>query len=844
MSTAGSAGPERGNDGLVTPYLELRKAFAIQRSGHGGSEVCQALTQTMDSCLTALAAPLAESPVAVVALGGYGRAELCLYSDIDLMLLHAGRVPPDATAAIFYPLWNTGLKVGHAVRSVKEAVVAAHERLETLTALLDARLVAGSEALLDDLRAALGDHLRKGRISVSGPLAQNEQLRREREPYQLLEAGLKEGRGGLRALQSLHWDRHAGTLSRRPRPPVTAEAEGEAEALDTLLAFRNALHAVVGRRYDRYAFDLRTSVATWLGLDPDVAGRRLYSTMRVVDTLVTEHWSAASSKSSVRRKPGSGQLKPAFLPWNRRPQPDVPADRPGPYTSPLVLAAQTLDRPAGSRVFTPEEADLIRTSIGPAWDAAGRAALLRLLAAGERGWRVFTALEALGWVGRVLPEWRHVVAAPQHVAFHDHPLDVHLWRTVIELLAISRSGSDEPWCNEVAAELGSLDDALLAALLHDIGKGWPGDHSAGGAGAVAALLRRAGFGPVVTSAVTGAVRHHLLLPTIATRRDIDDPRVVAQVADQAGGLRVLRILYLLSVADARATGPSVWNPWKASLVRTLFGRVAGELAQRAGHAPQPPGKDGILQALKGALGGRVDPSSIEEHVQAMPADYLSTFELPELVRHVEAMAPPPQAGRVVVDVNAATPAANVIVVTEDRPGLLATIAGVLALHNVSVLGGRFYTRADGVVLDSFHVEDALGNAIEDRRWSRVREDMARAIRGELSLEALLHEKAHAYRGRSGLTTAAEVVVDADASDSFTVVEVHCTDRVGLLHTIARLLFELELDIRLAKVDTTGHQAVDTFYVCGLDGGPIRERRRLVAIEQTVRQRLVTEIPLP
>ncbi|MFN8555813.1 MAG: ACT domain-containing protein [Dehalococcoidia bacterium] len=221
---------------------------------------------------------------------------------------------------------------------------------------------------------------------------------------------------------------------------------------------------------------------------------------------------------------------------------------------------------------------------------------------------------------------------------------------------------------------------------------------------------------------------------------------------------------------------------------------------------------------------------VREHLAAMPASYLTSFTTDDVLRHLEAMALPPDSGDVVVDVRSGAAAANVIVVAEDRPGLLAIMSGVFALHNVSVLDGRFYTRADGVVLDSFHVADALGGVIEDPRWNRVREDMNGAARGDLPLEQLLRDKARAYRHTTDPNTAVEIHVDTGASDSATVVEVHCADRVGLLRDIARALFELHLDIRVAKIDTQGRRVVDTFYVRDLDGEPVRERARLAAID--------------
>lgn len=805
----------------LAPFLQLRTAMTAARTGSGGFEACAALTEAMDGCVRELSRRLPVADFALVAVGGYGRRQLCLQSDIDLMLLRAGAVPTGAVQAIFYPLWDAKLKVGHAVRSVRETLRAAADTYETLTALLDARLIAGTPALLEELERGLIGLLK--RTPLREYLSAAYEQRRAREPYTLLEANLKDGRGGLRDVQGLHWDRRRRQLLGLAVSSPTTE---ERQAHDALLAARNGLHAVAGRPYELYVYDLRPAVAAWQGLDTDSAGRRLYGALRTVSRIAAVYWSV--SDSDARRPPLPAR-------WRRASRTTAPIP-PEAARSPLELALHASRRGRDSALFTSEEERHIRAAPGPSWEPRERQALIKLLAAGQRGREAFLSLEQLGWVSRGLPEWRHVVAAPQHAPFHLHPVDDHLWRTAIELQEIVRPDSGEQWCSEVAAELGSLDDALLAAILHDIGKGWPGDHSVAGARAVAALLRRARFGPSLAGTVTAAVRNHLLLPDTATRRDSDDPAVIVQVADKAGDLRCLRVLYLLAVADSRATGPGVWGPWKAALVRTLFARTAEELARRAGAVPISSLEEQALASLEAASAGRFELAAVREHVRAMPAGYLTAFTTPDLLRHLATVLPPPEAGTVAVDVRHGAAASSAIVVTEDAPGLLAAISGVFALHNVSVLDGRFYTRADGLVIDTFHVDDALGGAIEERRWQRVRQDMGAVIRGELPLEQLLTEKAYAYRAELPMTPV-RVVVDAASSENVTLVEVHGTDRVGLLHDIARALFDLELDIRLAKIDTRGREVIDTFYVHGQGGETVRERRRLDALAAELSARL-------
>ena len=847
-------------------FLSLRAELSERSGVAAGAELCRRLTASLDTEVAALL-PAGAGRLALVALGGYGRGELCLHSDIDLMLLHAGSVPAGAVERTFYPLWDAGLKVGHAVRSVREATQAAREHVETLTALLDARLLAGDADLFGELRHALGELLRRGRTDLSGRLAALERERREREPYPLQELNVKEGRGGLRALHGLHWEQRARELGGRlagpapsledappalgdgecarppqlslPFPNVGGGAGGGGEialAYETLLATRNALHAVAGKCLDAYVHDLQQAIAAWMEVDAVAWSQRLYQHARLVDRTVAEYWEQATGNRQQIRGPWR---VPAFLmrrdsASNRTSHPAARTQHSALSTqhSPLALEARAVERRDGPP-FDAAEAAAIRAAMGPMWTAADREGFLALLRAGGRGREVFDALDALGWAERALPEWAHVRGLPQYAPFHLHPVDVHLWRTVEETLTIARRDSPEPPLAGVAAELDSLDDALLAGLLHDIGKGWPGDHARTGARAARAFCRRARLGPRTTATVTRAVEHHLLLANVATRRDLDDPAVVRDVADAAADGRTLRVLYLLSVADARATGPAVWSPWKASLLHTLYERTDDELRRRE-RAVAPPRPPFDLAPVLAAAGRAVDESVVREHLAAMPPGYTDAWTAAEIAQHVRLMWPAPAGDDVRLEVARGGPADDLVLALEDRPGLLAITSGVLALHNISVLGGRFTTRTDGVALQALHVVDALGHGIDEVRWGRVRRDIPRVLRGELDLVPLLREKMHAYRRPPRARRyPVRVVVDARASARATLVEVHAEDRVGLLHTIARALFELGLDIQVAKVDTLGREVVDVFYVRDLTGHPPRAPEQLAAIERGV-----------
>ncbi len=806
-------------------FLTLRDAAILRAPPEPGLELCHSLSDALDAVLAA-AFP-AEPAVALLALGGYGRRELCLFSDIDLMLLYEGTPPVKVIDAVLYPLWDAGLKVGHAVRTVPEAVRAADESLETLTSLLDLRLVAGARSQTDRLSHELARLLARSGGRMQAKLRGAEEARRQAEPYQLLEADLKAGRGGLRSLHGRHWVCRALVLG--------GAADTEPEALgpehDILLRSRNALHAAAGKARDTWVFDLQPQACVWLGSDVDAWGRQLYGSLRAVDRAVAAAWEA---NGDAQPSAGPGRIMRGILAARRDrvggSQPTAametaPAPRPGQSIFDYAgrLAA------AGSGRLPAQAARVIRAAAGPSWNAADRAGLLSLLKSGQHGREMFEALADLDWLERALPEWRHVRGAPQLVPFHRHPVDVHLWRTVIEALDLAEGRLDEPWGREVGDDLGGLDELLLAALLHDIGKGWPGDHAETGAAAATAFARRAHFPPDFMVTVSDAVRTHLLLPMVATRRDIADARVVEDVANRVGRTHTLRVLYLLSVADSRATGPTVWGPWKASLMRSLFVDALAVLEARGGATPLSAARPDLRGRVLDAAAGIAEPRAISSHIDGMAPGYLRSFSAEEVVRHVRVSTSLPAHDDLTLDVREEGSVVDLLLVAMDRPGLIALVSGVLALHNLSVLGGRYFTRVDGVALQSLHVIDALGNPIAPERWRRVAADVRRALAGDLPLEQRLREKVHAYRRRHAGHRPAEVRLIQNASDAYTVVEVHASDRIGLLHDIAEALFRLQLDIHLAKIDTQGSSVVDVFYLRDLGGLPLTDGTALTTL---------------
>ncbi len=766
-------------------YLVTRQAIVAERIGDGGLATCERLTSVLDAAVAAIADRVVVNggSFAVVAVGGYGRGEICVHSDVDLMLLHDGIEVDQVANTVFYPLWDANLRVGHSVRTPQECASLARDNFETLTSLLSARLVAGDPKLLAMLDRVLADVMRGKPLTHR--LAEAERERRSLDPYPVLAADTKSGRGGLRTFQSFGWERRRAELLGLETDP---ESEEERDARSALLAIRNGLHAISGRCFDEYAIDMRAPVARWLGMEPAAATRMLCAALRTGDRLAAARWPDLTAPSSdVKGSRAKRALRSLRSKLGRETNHRPAAQRP------LPLVVDAITRPGGVWLDGVERR---RVSADPAteWTSEDRTAFLQLLAAGHLGRVALGLLEELGWLERAFPEWLPLVAAPQADPFHEHPVDSHSWRTVDEITGLGTG--DEPWLHELVAEFAAPDTLRLAAFLHDIGKGRGGDHCEEGTPLATAFLTRAGFPAEVITDVATAVRYHLLIPQVASREDIGDPAVITKVKEIVGSRRTLIMLTLLTVADSRATGAGMWTKWKSTLVRTLYMRTADAFE---------------ADAFDTAGGAGVTEASIGQ----APLD----------------VAAPPATGdeRIVVHEGPDATTSRVVVTGQDRLGFLAAVAGTFALHNVSVLDARLVTRPDGVVMDTFHVTDSLEEAeIPADRWKLVEADLSAALRGELDLREAVRRKAKSYRSpQPGIATDVTVRSDADR----TTVTVSCSDRVGRLFDIVDVLAEHGLDVNLAKIDTRGPEVHDVFHAAPNEDVAVDEltaalRRRL------------------
>lgn len=796
---------DSGPSGYAAARLRL-----LQQEARSGPPRRAALARLTDDWLTGLFTAAATRAgvrgAALVAVGGYGRGELSPRSDLDLLLLHDGSADAAAVAAladaVWYPVWDLGLALDHSVRTPGEARRTAGEDLKVQLGLLDARPVAGDLGLVASLRTAiLADWRNQApkRLPALHELCQ-ERAERTGELQFLLEPDLKEARGGLRDATALRAVA-ASWVADAPR-------EGLDRARRTLLDSRDALHLTTGRATDRLALQEQDQVAEALGLlDADALLRQVYEAARTVSYATDVTWREVNRvlrARSVRprlRAMLSGSLGGSKSASERAPLADGVVEADGevvlaraarPDRDPvLTLRAAAAAAEAGlplSRHLVRHLATTVRPLPVP-WPPEAREELVTLLGAGEATVGVWEALEAEGIITRLLPDWERVHCRPQRNPVHTWTVDRHLVETAVRAASLTR-------------RVHRPDLLLVAALLHDIGKGWPGDHSVAGEVIARDMATRIGFDQHDVGVIATLVRHHLLLVETATRRDLDDPATVRSVAEAVSSASTLELLHALTEADALATGPAAWSAWRASLVADLVKRVAAVLA---GEAPEETEEEA--------------PSA--EH-ERLAVEALRTGE-PVLTLHTRPEEP---AG----DGEVEPVGVELLIALPDRPGVLPAAAGVLALHRLTVraadlraveLPNEVGESADLLLL-SWRVAAEYGSLPQA---ARLRADLVRALDGSLDIRARLAEREAAYPRRRGVKAPPpRVTVAAEGSRRATVIEVRAQDAPGLLHRIGNALESSAVRVRSAHVSTLGANAVDAFYVTGTDGDPLPELR--------------------
>lgn len=735
------------------------RSALIERSRSAGREFAVELAAITDSWLAELhdaarAAHPRAPKTALLAIGGYGRGELAPFSDLDLLLVHRSRperVEPVASA-IWYPIWDAGCILGHAVRSIDEQTELARNDLDTATSLLTARFIAGDARLAAEVIDSGRSMWRRRRKRWFAELRDRVRARQAEagDVAYMLEPDLKDGHGGLRDVQSLWWAEAGGMSIRRD------DLDALDECYATLMRARVGLHRATGRRGEVLRLEDQDATAASAGYrDADEMMADISAAARTIAWIADENWGRLGRIGDGRPTvvaPGidfvEGEIELA--------EDADPASDPT-----LILRLAQAAARRGARIgrrsldrLTDEMPEWPDT-----WSAGAVDDLVALLLEGHAAIPVLESLDQRALIERILPEWKPVRSRPQRNAYHRFTVDRHLWEATANAAAL-------------ADRVQRPDLLVLGALFHDIGKGYPGDHTVVGMELVHDRIGpRLGLGSADIDVLVAMVEHHLLLPDVAMRRDLSDPATIAQVAEAVGDPVRLELLHALTEGDSKATGPSAWGSWKEGLVNDLVNRVQHVLG-----------------------GGEVTEATWRLFPDAVTLERMATGLT-----------------SVVVDDD------RVTVVTPDVPGAFSRVAGVLSLHGLDVASAQAHSDEPQPGRPAMAASQFL--VIRPREgidWDPIVRDLDRALHGQFAIEARLAERARTYRRRrvtqAQLPSEPQVVFPAGASSNATVIEVHCVTKVGVLHRITKALAELDLDIRHATVQTIGMEVVDTFYV--------------------------------
>ena len=814
--------------------------------------------------------PSAAERMAVVATGGYGRGLLAPFSDIDLLFVLPYKQTPWGESVVeymLYLLWDLGLKVGHATRTVDQSLKLARADMTIRTALIDSRLIHGEEPLFRELMQRFQREVVNGtaRQFVEAKLAErDERHRRAGESRYRVEPNIKDGKGGLRDLHTLHWLAkylYGDGLSAGAVEAAIFTADEYAtfrRCEDFLWTVRCNLHFLAGRAEERLTFDVQTAMAERLGY----AERR---SLRAVERFMKHYFLVAKDVGDlttilcsaleieqVKPSPGLARLLNP-LSWRARRRIRSTGDFRIDNGRLNVADAEVFKRDPVNLIrffaraeetgafFHPDAVRLLRTSLRLIDDklrndAEANRIFLDMLCSEKNPEATLRRMNEAGVLGRFVPEFGRVVSMMQFNMYHHFTVDEHLIRTVGMLSDIEHGEAAEshPLSTSIFKTVQNRRALYVAAFLHDIAKGRDEDHSLVGMRIARSLCPRFGMGPAETDTVAWLVEHHLLMSLIGFSRDIGDAKTIRDFANVVQSPERLKLLLILTVADIRAVGPGAWNGWKGQLLRALYYETEPVVA--GGHT-QLASRDRAAraQAAFRAAVAEWPAEDIERFVERHYPDYWLKTETRKVVEHARLVRGAEQKGEKLASdftTDAFTAITELSLFAPNHPRLLALFAGACASSGANISGAHISTTRDGFALDTFLLAREFEQDEDElRRAGRIAETIGKVLKGEARLGALM-AKRRERRGPSGVfTVVSEVLIDNAVSNQFTVIEVSGLDRPGLLFELTSTISDLNLDITSAHITTFGEKAVDVFYVTDLTNKKITSPQRQKAIRE-------------
>lgn len=842
-------------EGVRRYFDDLLAALAeLHRGGESGRAVNEAHSDGVDRLLRRLA-QLAEARyyadggdlgdrLSIVAVGGYGRREMSIRSDVDLLFVHRGDLTPLAAnlaERIQYWLWDAGIVVGGAVRNVDETLALARDDNSVATGLLGARFLGGDPAPLHQLGTGVRAHLQDHAASfVADQIAGlTDRHTKFGESLYLLQPNLKDGWGGLRDYHTAYWVACAahpsvGTLEDLLYVGVLSESEMRSyeASLDFVWRLRNELHLLLGRKVDQMGFEHQEQIAAGRGYrddGPSLAVEqfmgefyRCARTIGNMSEIVIEQCDAHTRPPGPR--PAAREVEDGFrVVGDHLEIPHATHLRQEPLrllSAFRVAQRHRVELSRTARRLVAENLDVIDEGLQRS--PAATAVFLEILGSEFRVMRTLMEMNEVGLLGAYLPEWEHVVCRWQHMMYHTYTVDIHSIFLVEELRRLWR-GKYEDEYPELAQLVRGADREVvfLGCLLHDIGKGLGGDHSEKGAVRAERCLERLGLPEDQVERILFLVRQHLWMSHVAQRRDLSDPRVILEFARVVGDRENLRNLYLVTFADIRASSKAGWTEWKGQLLRELYERTSeyleagGEDAAVASELVDARVEARQAGARTELLGLGVSSEQVGGYFDGMPRRYFLAHTPPQISRHalvVLSYDPERLLATAVREMRGGF--SEFILCTRDVHGLYSTVAGSLTAADINILGSHVYTTKSGLALEIYRVTTPAGGPDERAiAWQRHEEIIRAVLAGDRELESFLSGRRRPF-GRTGPASRepARVLVTNDESDFYTVVDVTANDRIGLLYGLVSAITSQDLEIYVSKASTILDQVADTFYL--------------------------------
>jgi [protein-PII] uridylyltransferase len=843
---------------FTTAEAELRRRHI---SGASGKEITLSYTHLVDRLLKALFRSISEQidgvekDTALVANGGYGREELNIRSDVDLMLLYKKKITPeieDLTQRILYILWDAGVDVGFSIRSVSECILLAKDDLKTRTSLLDTRFLLGDKELFNVLSHEIKKRLfNKKRVKdfIDDKIEENRQRHKKYgDSVYILEPNVKEGEGGLRDVHTSMWILKAKFDGTDEARLLTDKEMNQLEnSMDFLLWVRNDLHFETGRKADQLTFDHQERIAGLLEF-------KKTEHCLAVEAFMQQYYRHASNISHLTNLMLSRLLKKPskkFL-W---PTKKFRIDKDFIVVGGVLTATNDLvfqkDPVAIIRAFEYSQVfevdidqttrDLILNNLHRVDDnfrnsPAAAESFIKILR-GNVVYKTLSLMHELRFIERYIPEFGDIMCKVQHDLYHVYTVDAHTLFAVRELERLKELyKKDFPLLGTLYEETENPEALMLGVLLHDIGKSLGKGHAEKGARFVPKICKRLGLSEDTTDLVRFLVGNHLLLADTAQYRDLYEEKLIVDFARKAGDIERLNLLYLLTFADVRAVGPDIWNNWKGALFQDLYFKALNVL-ERGGLEPvEVESKISRVKEKVKAILADMSKEEVDGYFELLPARYFLSNNPEFIAEHLKTtkeLKGRPYVMKVMQ--KRERQLTEITVCTYDIHGLFSKITGVMAANSVNILGAQVNTLRNGIALDILHVNNVFGELVTDEsKLNEIEEDLSKVLTEDIKVEKIVAKmKPSILDKKAKPKVPTRVEIDNEVSDTYTVIDIRTQDRIGLLYTITSTMTRLGLYIHISMISTKGDEASDTFYVRDIFGQKICNKERLKEIVDTI-----------